>query len=134
MQLKQRSIDYTFHLTCLKYVFSLASLLATFNYWKQIRTYQSEDLGLIQKWIMLLLVLLVCFNEPLSGIRNLFPYKIYYVLQALTQSTFISMILFFWLVIVHSISSVSQHLLVFTIFRMKLLALMQKGSTYPKSY
>ena len=105
LELKQRTIDHTFHLTLLKYIFSFVSIIVTYFYWRQIRTYQPDDLGLIQKWIILLLALLILFNEPFSGIRNIFPFKVYYVMQALTQSTFIAMILFFWLVIVHSISS-----------------------------
>ena len=71
----------------------------------QVNNYQVDDLGLIQRWIVALLVMLFLFNEPFSAVKSAFPFKTYQLIFAVSQATFISMILFFWLIIIHSISS-----------------------------
>jgi hypothetical protein len=91
-------------LACLKYGFALISFLELYFYWKQIRNFQNDDLGFIQKWIMILLIELIFFNEPLQALKSLLPFNLYPLLNSAVQATFISMILFFWLVITHSIS------------------------------
>eukprot|EP00347_Sterkiella_histriomuscorum_P006317 403353220 len=103
--LKKRNIEHTKSLTFMKYVFVFATLLATILYYKSISHFQMEDLGLIQKWVFVLLVQLLFFDDPFYSMRSLFPYNSYSIIYSFSQATFLAMILFFWLVVVHSISS-----------------------------
>jgi hypothetical protein len=54
---------------------------------------------------MVLLIELIFFNEPFISMKQYLPFHLYHIIQALVQATFLAMILFFWLVITHSISS-----------------------------
>jgi len=56
--------------------------------------------------VVVLLFVLLAFDDPLCGLQYLYPFKLYYIIISITQATFISMLLFFWLIVVHSISSV----------------------------
>jgi hypothetical protein len=60
---------------------------------------------------MLLLVLLVTYNDPLYPLKDVIPYKLYYVVQSTLESNFVAMMLFFWLFCVHSVASVSFQIL-----------------------
>lgn len=97
-------MEYSSHLATLKYAFSLVTLAVLYVYWKQIRNFQPNDLGFIQKWITILLIELIFFNEPLMFLKSILPFNLYPLLTAGVQATFIAMLLFFWLVVTHSIS------------------------------
>lgn len=103
-QIKLRSVVYSTQFNHLKYTFSLVTLGVLYLYWRQIRGFQREDLGFIQKWIAILLIELIFFNEPLLLLKTYLPFNIYPLLTAGIQATFIAMLLFFWLVVTHSIS------------------------------
>ena len=47
---------------------------------EQISEFHYEDLGHVQKWVMVLLVLLVAYNDPLYPLRDAIPYRLYYIL------------------------------------------------------
>ncbi|CDW75735.1 UNKNOWN [Stylonychia lemnae] len=96
--LKMRNLDHTKSLTQMKYFFVIVGLFTLFYYYRAISHFQMDDLGLIQKWVFVLLVQLLFFDDPFYAARNIFPYSSYSIIQALCQATFLSMILFFWLV------------------------------------
>jgi len=60
--------------------------------------------GSLQYWIKYLLLGLVFFNDPLFFLNQKLGI-VYSVYQALVESVFIAMLLFFWLLLMHSIAS-----------------------------
>ena len=53
-------------------------------------------MGLLQKKVLLLLFLLLVFNEPFYGISAVTGLKFYSVAQALLEATFLAFLLHFW--------------------------------------
>jgi Wnt-binding factor required for Wnt secretion len=53
-----------------------------------------------------LLVSLLFYDDPLTLLKGLFPFDLYHIIHSVAQSTFISMLMFFWLIVIHSISTV----------------------------
>jgi Wnt-binding factor required for Wnt secretion len=56
--------------------------------------------------VLVLLLALFFFDDPFHAVRGFFPFSSYPIFFSLAQATFLAMILFFWLIVVHSISSV----------------------------
>lgn len=72
-----------------------------------MRVFHYEDLGVVQRWTILLLFGLVFYNDPLYAFKEIIGKKAYKVCLVVFQSTFIALILFFWIFLVHSIAQVS---------------------------
>lgn len=52
-----------------------------------------------------MLIGLFFFDDPLYIIKWIFPFRLYNIFYAIGEATFIAMLLFFWLILVHSISA-----------------------------
>lgn len=61
----------------------------------------------MQKWVMVLLLCLVVYDDPLYVLKTYLPVALYEIGKAVTDATFISLMLFFWTVVFHSIAQVS---------------------------
>jgi hypothetical protein len=90
------------YLGILKLFFVAMSITAVFLFVRKIKRFNLEDLGQVQKYVAVLLVLICFYNDPFFMLRKKIPYHLYYVWQAFFGSTFIAYQLFVWLVIVHS--------------------------------
>ena len=91
--LRKRNVQHTKSLNMMKYAFILATLVVLYRYWKsvtlssltfKVSNFQYDDLGLIQKWVMLLLIQLFFFDDPFTAIKWIFPYSTYYIVQGLS--------------------------------------------------
>lgn len=71
-----------------------------------MRVYQYVDLGVVQKWAVVLLIYLVLFDDPLYVWKT--HISIYAVIKDVCGSTFIALMLFFWSLIIHSIVQCDQ--------------------------
>ena len=65
-----------------------------------------SDLGWVQKWIQGLSLALILFNDPFcvfdNGTKSFLWYEL---IQSALESAFIAMLMFFWLLLLHSIAS-----------------------------
>lgn len=110
LTIEKLSFDIKFHKMTFKACFNLIKLVfvgcAIYVYCRfheRLTPYERSDLGIIQKWIQSLLIMLVFFNDPLCALQGYIP-TIYSIQQTFFESLFIAMLLFFWLLFVHSIS------------------------------
>lgn len=70
--------------------------------------FQYSDLGVVQKWVMLLLCGLVLYDDPLYPFKSQLPKNYYEICLSVFESTFIAFALFFWILVVHSIAQSEQ--------------------------
>jgi len=77
-------------LTGLKLLFSFIAVGSLCVFRKQVSLFNPEDLGYIQKYMVILLFLLVLYNDPLFILRETLPNHSYYLLQALFGGTYIA--------------------------------------------
>lgn len=97
--------EHQLFLMILMYCYFLVASIATYRYFSKIRPFQRTDLGLLQVWIMVLLVsLLVCLDDPLQIVHYYAPFALYSIIASVLQATFVALLMFFWLVAIHSIS------------------------------
>jgi len=108
LEILQRSLGHVYCLTALKFMATLSAAGTAFVFYRQISKFSQNDLGSVQKYLMILLCLLVLYDDPFFGLRNVIPFNLYYFLQALTESSYISVQLFVWLVLVHSVGTAEQ--------------------------
>jgi hypothetical protein len=59
----------------------------------------------VQKWVMLLLCALVLYNDPLFSVEDILVSRpVHQIVQCFFESTYISLQLFFWILVVHSVA------------------------------
>lgn len=105
--IEHRSTTFKKYFNILKIAFVLTSLVVLWKYTQTLQQFERGDLGVVQKWIQALIVLLVCFDDPMCLFQDLFGW-LYYMCQGFCESLFIAMLLLFWLIIMHSMSTNSQ--------------------------
>jgi hypothetical protein len=95
---------FEYFFTAIKGIFIVAILVSLVNFRKIINQFHSNDVGIVQKYIHHLMVTLFLFNDPLSifFVNNKQP--MYALFQSIVESTFISLLFFFWLLLLHSIA------------------------------
>ena len=94
-----------FRTTCniFKLFFVAFSILVFCRFRARLAAFDSADLGIIQKWLQTLLFLLIFFNDPFCLLSTTIPW-LYHLQQSLFESAFLALLMFFWLMFVHSIS------------------------------
>jgi hypothetical protein len=100
----QRDYSYVTTLTFLKTAFSILSVICLFYFVRRSCQFNFSDVGIIQKKLLILVVLLILFNEPLFYFHALFPFKIMTFVNTVIQSTFIAFLLHFWSYLIDTIS------------------------------
>jgi len=100
---------YTEFLLALRYVCLFISVLFAIYYWRSLRQMRGEKLVFEQKFIRVLGILLILFNDPICAstilkptlARYFFPLKIYQFISAVFSSmfviTFVCALLLFWI-------------------------------------
>ena len=101
--IEYRSKRFIFFFNLIKLFFSICSGLYLHVYTETLQSIDRSDLGVVQKWVQGLIGLLVCFDDPLCIIGNWFGI-LYYICQGFMESLFISMLLLFWLIVMHTMS------------------------------
>jgi len=96
---------HTFYLMLIMYCYFCASFLTCVRYFRKIKPFQKSDLGLLQAWISVLFAsLLVGLDDPFQALHHYFPMELYSGVQAVLQSSFVAVLMLFWLIAIHSIS------------------------------
>ncbi|KMQ93068.1 transmembrane protein 181 [Lasius niger] len=97
--------------------FRLIFLLTTFGvmcwFGHSLRKYPLHDWSIEQKWISILLPLLILYNNPLFPMTFLVNSWVPGMLDALLQTTFLCAILMFWLCVYHGLRQNERRLITF---------------------
>ena len=73
-----------------------------------MRELKYADLGVVQKWVMVLLIALIFYDDTLYALKvKMYP-QVYEICFSVLESTFIALMLFFWVLLVHSIAQTDQ--------------------------
>lgn len=99
-----RAYSYVMTLTFLKAIFSICSISCLVYFILRIKQYNFFDIGIIQKKLLLLVIFLILFNEPLYFFNALVPHKMLGIINTVIQATFIAMLLHFWAYLIDTIS------------------------------
>lgn len=83
------------------------STYCLYVYSKQMSLFESPDLGIVQKWVQVMIGQLIFFDDPFVVLSVFFSDLgwLYYLYQGFVESLFISILLLFWLIIIHSMST-----------------------------
>ena len=87
----------------IKVSFSCISLINFVYFRNKLKQFQRSDLGWVQKWIFLMNLLLIFFNDPFCYWKEDLGIA-YPIWQSMMESLLISSLLFFWLLLVHAIA------------------------------
>ncbi|XP_071569724.1 transmembrane protein 181-like [Temnothorax nylanderi] len=97
--------------------FRLIFLLTTFGvmcwFGHSLRKYPLHDWSIEQKWISILLPLLILYNNPLFPMTFLVNSWVPGMLDAILQTTFLCAILMFWLCVYHGLRQNERRLITF---------------------
>ena len=97
------SIWFTKLFNVMKIVFSCFSIANFIYFRKQLKQFQRSDLGWVQKWIFIMNILLIFFNDPFCYFKDKMGI-VYPICQSIMESLLITSLLFFWLLLVHAIA------------------------------
>lgn len=100
----QRDYSYISTLVFLKCCFTVGTVMAIIYIARRVTQFNFTDVGIIQKKVIILLVLLFLFNEPLLFFHALVPYKVISIFNSVVEATFIAMLLHFWSFMIDTIS------------------------------
>lgn len=116
-----------------RFFFLICNFIVIIIYTKSLKKFSVRDWSIEQKWMFILLRSLLFFNNPLFPLNVLVDSWIPHVLDALFQSTFLSLILVFWLSVFHGVRHndrnfltfyVPKFLIVFLIWSLSLILLL----------
>ncbi|XP_015116993.1 transmembrane protein 181 [Diachasma alloeum] len=94
-------------------IFLLAAFVVTCWFGHSLRKYPVTDWSIEQKWISILLPLLILYNNPLFPLIFLFNSWVPGMLDAIMQTTFLCAILMFWLCVYHGLRQNERKLATF---------------------
>jgi len=80
-----------------------ATVVCFCKFESRLKQFRRNDIGQLQKWIEKLIIALFLFNDPLCLLKDKMGMS-YAVLQSIFESAFITLLMFFWLMLVHSIA------------------------------
>lgn len=99
-----RHYNYVSVLVFLKFLFTIGTAACIFFFVKRVSQFNITDVGIIQKKLLMVLLFLFLFNDPLFFFHALFPYKIVSIVNTVVQASFIALLLHFWSFLIDSIS------------------------------
>ncbi|XP_012283820.1 transmembrane protein 181 [Orussus abietinus] len=94
-------------------IFLLATFMVTCWFGLSLRKYPVHDWSIEQKWISILLPLLILYNNPLFPMTFLVNSWVPGMLDAILQTTFLCAILMFWLCVYHGLRQNERRLVTF---------------------
>lgn len=74
--------NHSFYVMLIMYAYFFVLLLALFRYFQKVKPFQMSDLGLLQKWIGVLLVAIIAFDDPLQILHYYYPFAFYNILAS----------------------------------------------------
>ena len=80
LEVLQRSLSHVYYLSGLKFMFGILALGCLCGFKRQISLFNQEDLGYIQKYMVILLFLLLLYDDPLFILRETLPTNAYYII------------------------------------------------------
>ncbi|XP_012254361.1 transmembrane protein 181 [Athalia rosae] len=94
-------------------IFLLATFIVTCWFGLSLRKYPAHDWSIEQKWLSILLPLLILYNNPLFPMTFLVNSWVPGMLDAILQTTFLCAILMFWLCVYHGLRQNERRLATF---------------------
>ncbi|XP_046414519.1 transmembrane protein 181 isoform X1 [Neodiprion fabricii] len=94
-------------------IFLLATFIVTCWFGHSLRKYPVHDWSIEQKWLSILLPLLILYNNPLFPMTFLVNSWVPGMLDAILQTTFLCAILMFWLCVYHGLRQNERRLATF---------------------
>lgn len=96
-----------------RFIFLLTSFVLTCWFAHTLRRFPVQDWSIEQKWMSLLLPLLLLYNDPIFPLTFLVDYSLPGILDAIFQETFLSALLLFWLCAYHGLRQNERRFLTF---------------------
>ncbi|XP_014670266.1 PREDICTED: transmembrane protein 181-like [Priapulus caudatus] len=96
-----------------RFVFLVITFIVTCWFGHSLRRFYVRDWSIEQKWLAILLPLLLLYNDPLFSITFLVNSWVPGMLDAMFQATFLCALLLFWLCIYHGIRQTKRSFLAF---------------------
>lgn len=100
---KSYNVTFTQIEIWLRFVFLVLTFIATCFFAHSLRKFSVKDWSIEQRWMALLLPLLLLYNDPIFPMTFLVNSWIPGMLDGLFQATFLSALLLFWLCLYHGI-------------------------------
>ncbi|XP_043270978.1 transmembrane protein 181 isoform X2 [Venturia canescens] len=94
-------------------IFLLSTFIVTCWFGHSLRKYPMQDWSIEQKWVSILLPLLIFYNNPMFPMTFLVNSWVPGMLDAILQTTFLCAILMFWLCVYHGLRQNERRLLTF---------------------
>lgn len=95
---------YFYTMVIIRLIFAVTSAVWGLYYVKRLLQFSFTDIGIIQKKLLYLLILLFFFNEPFYVLFGLSNNRAINVFNTLIQSSFLAMLLHFWTYLIDTIS------------------------------
>ncbi|XP_064603964.1 transmembrane protein 181-like [Liolophura sinensis] len=97
----------------MRFVFLVLTFLATCIFAHSLRKFSVRDWSIEQKWMSVLLPLLLLYNDPIFPLTFLINSWVPGILDAIFQATFLCALLLFWLCIYHGVRQTERRFVVF---------------------
>ncbi|PAA56946.1 hypothetical protein BOX15_Mlig007618g1 [Macrostomum lignano] len=108
----------------LRFLLLLASFVAVCLFMHSLRRFLLRDWSIEQRWMALLLPLLLLYNDPLLPLTFLVNHWLPSMLDTVFQATFLCTLLMFWLCIYHSVRENERHFCRFYLPKLVIVAAM----------
>ncbi|EEB16167.1 Integral membrane protein GPR178, putative [Pediculus humanus corporis] len=104
-----------------RFIFLFTSFITTFWFTHVLRRFSIQDWSIEQKWMSILLPLLLLYNNPFFPLSFLVNSSFPGILDAIFQETFLSAILLFWLCAYHGLRQNERRFLTFYVPKLLLI-------------
>lgn len=96
-----------------RFTFLFVNFIVIIVYTNSLKKFSLRDWTIEQKWMFILLRSLIFFNNPLFPLNVLVDSWIPHVLDAIFQSTFLALVMVFWLSVYHGVRQNDRNFLTF---------------------
>nr|CAG4644664.1 EOG090X03I5 [Leptodora kindtii] len=104
-----------------RFIFLILSICSAFYFYHCLRKYSLLHWSLEQRWMSILLPLLILYNDPLFPLSFLVDSWIPGSLDAMFQATFLSALLLFWLCVYHGLRQNERRFIIFYLPKLALV-------------
>ncbi|CAH2105894.1 unnamed protein product [Euphydryas editha] len=110
--------------TWFRFIFLLTTFTVACWFAHTLRKYSTQDWAIEQKWLSILLPLLLLYNDPLFPLRLVAGGCAAPLLDALFQTTFLAAVLLSWLALYHGLRQNERGFVSFYLFKIVVVGLM----------
>ncbi|XP_045447197.1 transmembrane protein 181 [Melitaea cinxia] len=110
--------------TWFRFIFLLTTFTVACWFAHTLRKYSTQDWAIEQKWLSILLPLLLLYNDPLFPLRLVSSGCVAPLLDALFQTTFLAAVLLAWLALYHGLRQNERGFVSFYLFKIVIVGLM----------